>query len=528
MTGLNWKSADFSAVIHPYLRERDMRRNGTRGAKYFKWPVCLRQTGHFFCVTKKLVEELARLRLAEGVQGANAEGEIIAGSTGRYLMGESIGRGGLGDVFRAQDTQLHRPVAIKRLHTKEETPGKFMQEARHLAALQHPNIVTVYDFIEAQDEIVVVMELLRGRTLQDIAEAAPLLEADFLSAMRQTLEGLIAAHAIGMLHRDIKPSNLMIIDLPSGAFQVKILDFGLAKIAPEPSHQTTDQNNSLLGSVYTMSPEQFENKPIDARSDLYSLGCVAYFALTGYYPFSGTTVPEVICAHLQQKVTPLEQMRPDISTNICQWVRRMMSLDPADRPTTAAQAMSGLNLGTTSTVPVQVRAPAPEPVPEKVAPPAAKSSAPLFLGLAVAVIAIAAAAVFILRPELFHPKAAAPEPVAAQPKPAEAVPTKPTPTVFSPTDKAGLIAQANKPVVVEGEIQRQGVTKTGSVRFLNFAGTQRGDLSLVFFTKGGAEDVSEAHLNQYIGKKVRVSGEITLYNGEPQLVIKSFSQIQSL
>jgi hypothetical protein len=92
----------------------------------------------------------------------------------------------------------------------------------------------------------------------------------------------------------------------------------------------------------------------------------------------------------------------------------------------------------------------------------------------------------------------------------------------------GLVAQANKPVVVEGEIQRQGVTKTGSVRFLNFAGTQRGDLSLVFFTKGGTEDVSEQHLNQYIGKKVRVSGEISLYNGEPQIVIKSFSQIQSL
>lgn len=443
-------------------------------------------------------------------------------------MGESIGRGGLGDVFRAQDTQLHRPVAIKRLHTKEETPGKFMQEARHLAALQHPNIVTVYDFIEAQDEIVVVMELLRGRTLQDIAEAAPLLEADFLSAMRQTLEGLIAAHALGMLHRDIKPSNLMIIDLPSGAFQVKILDFGLAKIAPEPSLQTTDQNNSLLGSIYTMSPEQFENKPLDARSDLYSLGCVAYFALTGYYPFSGTTVPEVICAHLQQKVTPLEQMRPDVSPNICRWVMRLMSLDPADRPATAAQALSGLNLGTnTSTIPLPVRDLTPETASEKVAPPpAAKSSAPLFLGLAVAVIAAAAVAVYFIRPELFHPKVATPAPVAAQPKPAEKVPEKPT--VFSPLDKQGLIAQSGKPVVVEGEIQRQGVTKTGSVRFLNFAGTQRGDLSLVFFTKGGAEGVSEEHLNEYIGKKVRVSGEVTLYNGEPQLVIKSFSQIQSL
>ncbi|CAN5598259.1 hypothetical protein BH09VER1_BH09VER1_20290 [soil metagenome] len=443
-------------------------------------------------------------------------------------MGESIGRGGLGDVFRAQDTQLHRPVAIKRLHTKEETPGKFMQEARHLAALQHPNIVTVYDFIEAQDEIVVVMELLRGRTLQDIAEAAPLLEADFLSAMRQTLEGLIAAHALGMLHRDIKPSNLMIIDLPSGAFQVKILDFGLAKIAPEPSLQTTDQNNSLLGSVFTMSPEQFENKPLDARSDLYSLGCVAYFALTGYYPFSGATVPEVICAHLQQKMTPLEQMRPDISTNICQWVARLMSLDPADRPSTAAQALSGLNMGMTSTVPVMVRAPEPQAQPEKATPPRAKSSAPLYLGLAVAAIAVAAVALYFIRPELFHPKAATPAPVAAQPKPAEKTPDKTTTTVFSPIDKAALVAQSGKQVVVEGEIQRQGVTKTGSVRFLNFAGTQRGDLSLVFFTKGGPEDVTEPHLNEFIGKKVRVSGEISLYNGEPQLVIKSFSQIQSL
>ncbi len=262
---------------------------------------------------------------------------------GRYLREDTIGRGGLGEVFRAHDTQLNRWVAIKRLHHGEgeakARDTKVIQEARHLAALNHPNIVTVYDFIEDKGDLVVVMELLRGRTLQEIAEKAPLLLKDFSDFVRQTLEGLIAAHSIGMLHRDIKPSNIMLVDLPSGTFQVKILDFGLAKIVPEPSLQTMDQGGGIMGSVFTMAPEQLEGRHLEGRTDLYSLGCVAYFALTTHYPFTGATIPEVICAHLQQRRTPLKDLRPDLPDAVCEWVEKLMNVDPGARPATAVKAL---------------------------------------------------------------------------------------------------------------------------------------------------------------------------------------------
>lgn len=268
---------------------------------------------------------------------------VLVGSSGRYSLGESIGQGGAGAVYKAHDTQLNRWVAIKRLHPEgeeaRERAGKIIHEARHLAAVSHPNIVTVYDFIEDQDDVLVVMELVKGRTLQEIVENAPLTIEDFVEIFRQTLEGLIAAHSLGMLHRDIKPSNIMVTDLPSGAFQVKVVDFGLAKISMEPSQQTIDQGGGLLGSVFTMAPEQFEGRRLDMRTDLYSLGCVAYFALTSYFPFTGDTVPEVICGHLQQRCTPLEQLRPDVPMTLCGWITRLMHVHPDERPDSSSQAL---------------------------------------------------------------------------------------------------------------------------------------------------------------------------------------------
>jgi serine/threonine protein kinase len=362
------------------------------------------------------------------VQGVGTKTEIISGTSGRYRVGESIGRGGLGEVFRAEDTQLHRLVAIKRMHSEDIEAGeraeKVIQEARHLAALQHPNIVTVYDVIEDRGDVLVVMELLRGRTLQEIVEAAPLLEADFVNVMRQALEGLIAAHSLEMLHRDIKPGNLMLVDLPSGAFQVKILDFGLAKIAVEPSLQTLDQTGALMGSVYTMSPEQFEGRPLDARSDLYSLGCVAYFALTGYYPFNGKNVPEVICAHLQRRMAPLKELRADISPAVCEWVGRMMATYPDSRPASAAQALEEL------TAIVQGHPPQPKPSASHAVPVPQIGTAPTpkpWAGIGVAVAVLILCGIYLH--QLLKP---AEKPAAAAPAAAQAASLPATETKDSP------------------------------------------------------------------------------------------------
>jgi len=468
-------------------------------------------------VTETLLVKTAHFKLFGRVQASQMATGVVGGAGGRYVLDESIGRGGLGEVFRAHDTQLNRWVAIKRLH-QENTGGeggKIMQEAQHLAALQHPNIVTIYDFLEEKGDIVVVMELLQGRTLQDIAENAPLLQQDFVSTMRQSLEGLIAAHALGMLHRDIKPSNLMIVDLPSGAFQVKILDFGLAKIGPEPSLQTTDQAGGLLGSVFTMSPEQFEGKPLDGRSDLYSLGCVGYFALTTHFPFTGATVPEVICAHLQQRVTPLHELRPDLPVALCDWLARVMALHPGDRPASAAQALEELNavvLGK-SAPPVSRVTFAAKPSPAK------KSPAGLLALLAVLLVAGLGAAAFFLSPEPATPTAKKPDVVA---------PLKENVLSIVPENKADFLQRVGQSVLVQGSIERAGVNKTGTIRFLNFTGSHRGDLTLVFFLKDAPAEFTAERLSGYIGKTVRVRGQVSAYEGTPQLVVNSFDQIETL
>lgn len=464
------------------------------------------------------------------MQGTQTDTGAIAGSNGRYVVDESVGRGGLGEVFRAHDTQLNRWVAIKRLHPDPAggQGGKIMQEARHLAALQHPNIVTIYDFIEDKGDVVVVMELLHGRTLQDVAEKAPLLQQDFINFMRQCLEGLIAAHALGMLHRDVKPSNLMIIDLPSGAFQVKILDFGLAKVIPEPSLQTTDQGGGLLGSVFTMSPEQLEGKLLDARSDLYSLGCVGYFALSTYYPFNGASVPEVICAHLQQRMTPLHELRPDLPRPLCDWLTRLMALRPEDRPETASVALEELHAvlrGKPPELPKPALAPAPS---RPVAAPPPKKKAPVAAIVVVLLVVAGVVAYLILTQSPAKPEPAPAQVTAAAPAPSATPVSLPAILNIPPQNTAEFLQNVGNEVEVEGVIERSGVSKTGATRFLNFAGSHRGDFTLVFFVKESPGEFTESRLSEYIGKKIKVRGKVTTFDGAPQIQVKSLSQLTTL
>jgi tRNA A-37 threonylcarbamoyl transferase component Bud32 len=484
-----------------------MRWNGTSGAKLFT-PLCFYGAAFFL---HPLRQRHGSCSLSN-VQGVGTNTEIISGTSGRYRVGETIGRGGLGEVFRAEDTQLHRLVAIKRLHGEEIDAGerarKVIQEARHLAALQHPNIVTVYDVIEDRGDVLVVMELLRGRTLQEIVEKAPLLEADFVNVMRQTLEGLIAAHSLEMLHRDIKPGNLMLVDLPSGAFQVKILDFGLAKIAVEPSLQTMDQTGALMGSVYTMSPEQFEGRPLDVRSDLYSLGCVAYFSLAGYYPFNGKNVPEVICAHLQRRMAPLKELRPDVSPEICEWVGRLMATYPHNRPDSAAAALEELS-AITAGRPVPSERPVPAPVP----PVSAPSPKP-WAGIGVAVAVLVLCGIY-LQHQLKTPAGSAPAAALSVPE-------------VTAADTPAILAREGKPIVVTGRIDRMSVDPSGTIRSLHFAGAPPRGVSLVFFVERAPRDFTEERLTSFVGKKVRVHGTVSVADGAPRITIDSLPQIEEI
>lgn len=260
----------------------------------------------------------------------------------RYRVERELGRGGVAEVSLALDVQLERWVAIKRMHLDMGGVAgreKFtIREAKRLAQLQHPNIVTVYDLIETKGDLLLVMEYLVGRTVEDWEE--PLAFGEFVEVARQSLVALSAAHGMGMIHLDIKPTNIMLERTPSGHIITKLLDFGLATLLEQSVPEHDEGEEAVLGSVYNMAPEQLQREPLGVFTDLYSLGCTFYFALTRKEPFEGKSVEEVIDAHLRHDFVSLEAQRPDLPIDICRWVERLMALAPSDRPDGAQQALA--------------------------------------------------------------------------------------------------------------------------------------------------------------------------------------------
>ena len=265
--------------------------------------------------------------------------------TGRYEIRGKLGQGGLGAIYLAYDQMLHREVALKRIISSDahssnpETSNQLAKEAGALSALQHPHIVTIFDVGVDQEGPFVVMELLQGKTVDDVVESAIFTWEDFREFALQTQEALIAAQDLNMVHRDLKPTNIMLTWLPSGKFQVKIVDFGLAKYTPKPSLQTTDQTNAVFGSIFFMAPEQFERVELDARTDMYSIGCVYYYALTGLHPFGGDTGPQVMASHLHHQVYPLHEIRPDLPRWVSDWIMWHINRLPEHRPAQARHAL---------------------------------------------------------------------------------------------------------------------------------------------------------------------------------------------
>ena len=250
-------------------------------------------------------------------------------------------------MYRGFDSRMNREVAIKRISVgsddtalEEESTKQLAKEAGALASLQHPNIVTVYDVGSDEDGPYVIMELISGKTLDELIENAPLTWPDFRELAMQTQEALIAAHELDLIHSDLKPSNLMLTWLPSGKFQVKIVDFGLATLTQSQSKEELESMDAVFGSIFFMPPEQFERKALDARSDLYSMGCVYYQALTGIYPFNGETGAEVMAAHLHHAVKPLQELRSDVPLWACTWVMWLINRMPEDRPESARESLS--------------------------------------------------------------------------------------------------------------------------------------------------------------------------------------------
>ncbi len=267
-------------------------------------------------------------------------------SAERYEIRGKIGQGGVGAVYRAYDTQLRREVAIKRvlaegegLESEEAATKSLLKEATALSSVQHPHICTVYDAGIDTEGPYVVMELINGKTLDEMVERGTLTFDDFREVAIQSQEAMIAAQDLDLIHRDLKPSNVMVCWLPSGRFQVKLVDFGLAKFSAKPSLQTIDHGDAVFGSIFFMAPEQFERTPLDRRTDMYSLGAMYYYSLAGTYPFNGDTAPQVMASHLQGSVQPLAEVRPDLPAWVCDWVMWHIARNVDDRPDSARTAL---------------------------------------------------------------------------------------------------------------------------------------------------------------------------------------------
>lgn len=343
----------------------------------------------------------------------NQQGKLIAG---RYELRQALGSGGGGAVFQAWDTQLQRYVAVKRWNAPEPMLGdregteRLWREAMTLAAIQHPNILTIHDFGVDDEGPYVITEFVDGETLDRALQRGPFDRDAFAEAAQQILEALIAAHQAGLIHRDIKPQNVMRMRLPSGAWQYKILDFGLARFVTQPTVQSLEGNTSIYGSILYIAPEQLRHQPLDARTDIYAVGCLCYYMLSGQNAVRGETIAEIITQNLEHQVQPLAELRPDLPAELCAWVMKALAYDPADRFSSAAAALTALSKALpgairqttirigpspqTTRVPVGDRGPLP-PVPRKTMPlpiakPPARSALWLWLPPTAAALLLAA------------------------------------------------------------------------------------------------------------------------------------------
>ncbi len=277
-------------------------------------------------------------------------------SFAHYEMLSKIGSGGMGEVFLARDTRLDRKVAIKFLSanfaSNSDRLARFVQEAKAASALNHPNIITVYEIGETHGDHFMAVEFVEGKTLRERIKAGKMSFDEVLSIAIQTADALSAAHTAGIIHRDVKPENIMV--RPDG--YVKVLDFGLAKLVAAESQAAAPgaladaatvrfvktNPGVVMGTAAYMSPEQARGKPTDARSDIFSFGSVLYELLSGRLPFFGDTDMDVFAAVINAEPVPLETLAPDLPGELHRIVARMLKRDRNERYATARDLANDL------------------------------------------------------------------------------------------------------------------------------------------------------------------------------------------
>jgi serine/threonine protein kinase len=298
---------------------------------------------------RREVEELLNQRSSGAFDRTSTIAMPVEGLTiGPYRIEGPLGQGGMGEVFRARDTRLGRPVALKLLAgtmtADSSSLERFRREAQAIAALNHPNVCTVYDIGEHEGRPFLVMELMEGQTLRDRIADRPFSNEDLTAIMVQILEGLEAAHGAGIVHRDIKPANIFLTRLGT----VKILDFGLAKStrtelfeSPIPVDSLTTPGTTV-GTISYMAPEQLRGEPVDARSDVFACGVLLYEMATGTLPFGGQNMASSIEAVLTRAPRPARELRRDLLPEIEQAIDRALEKDPRMRCQSASEMRAGL------------------------------------------------------------------------------------------------------------------------------------------------------------------------------------------
>jgi urea transport system substrate-binding protein len=376
------------------------------------------------------------------------------GRLGGYRVLRVLGRGGMGVVFEAEDTDLHRRVALKVPHRSlMNSPAareRFLREARTAAAVRDEHIVTIYQVGQVNELPFIAMELLTGESLDArLQREGRLPIAEVVRIGRETAEGLAVAHDQGLIHRDIKPANVWLTtrastrDTPSlSSTRVKLLDFGLARPAATDTHLTA--TGQIIGTPHYMAPEQARGDSVDHRADLFSLGCVLYEMASGTQAFSGNSVMSVLTALATATPRPLAEVRSDLPPVLGVLIDRLLNKDPGQRPATAWEVVESLRA-------IEWTQPSPSVTaipPSAVAPPFTASRPPgphgrrrlIALAAAATVALVAIAVVWGLKP--WAEREQKPDGVAAAP-----LPTGPPIRVGVLHSRTGTMATCERPVI---------------------------------------------------------------------------------
>jgi len=278
----------------------------------------------------------------------SASGSLVGTSVGPYRVEELLGEGGMGAVYRARDTRLGRPVALKTIRSdlalRPDARARLEREARAVAQISHPGIATLLDFGESDGQLYLVFELLEGRSLRKLADERRLSVTEVVDMGIRVADALAAAHGRGVIHRDVKPDNLMV----TSRLDVKILDFGLAKLDRSASGADSSDDGFqtregvIVGTPRYMAPEQLEGREVDGRTDLFALGVVLFELLAGQRPFGGSTTAAEVANVLRGRPESVRQHNSAVSEALDAIVLKLLRRDPDQRFASAADLAAEL------------------------------------------------------------------------------------------------------------------------------------------------------------------------------------------